>query len=121
MADKCPGKQSTRQLDSVVVPCPDCGLLVEFFTDEPKRHCRCGRVLLREALPQCAEWCLAAAQCLGQSIDLRELQKRVEQVKNDPRAKKCLETIQERLKTKENHEESTRPPETNDETGAAGA
>jgi hypothetical protein len=99
--EKCPGKQSLRVLDSVVVPCPDCGRLVEFFTDEPKRRCRCGRVLLREALPQCAEWCLAAAQCLGQAIDIRELKKRVEQVKNDPRARKCLESIQAQLKKRE--------------------
>jgi len=78
--------------------------LVEFFTDEPKRRCRCGRVLLREALPQCAEWCLAAAQCLGHAIDPRELQKRVEELKNDPRAQKCLENIRERLKTKNDNE-----------------
>ena len=121
MADKCPGKQSTRQLDSVLVPCPDCGRLVEFFTDEPKRRCRCGRALLREALPQCAEWCLAAAQCLGESIDLAELQKRVEQVKNDPRAKACLEAIRERLQEKEDHEQPTPPPEADDETGTARA
>jgi hypothetical protein len=101
MADKCPGKQDLRQLDSVVVPCPDCGRLVEIFSDEPKRACRCGRVLLREALPQCAEWCMAAAQCLGQAVDLRELQKRIERVKNDPRSRKCLEAIEARLKEKE--------------------
>ena len=100
MPDKCPGKQSLKYLDSVLVPCPACGRLVEFFTDEPKRACRCGRVLLREALPQCAEWFLAAAQCLGQAVDLRELEKRVAQVKNDPRAKQCLESIRERLQSK---------------------
>jgi len=81
---RCPGQESLRSLDSVIVPCPDCGRLVEFFTDEPKRQCRCGRVLLREALPHCAEWCLAAAECLGQAIDLRELEQRVAKVKNDP-------------------------------------
>ena len=47
MLNKCPGQMSCRSLDSIVVPCPDCGRLVEFFTDEPKRRCRCGRVLLR--------------------------------------------------------------------------
>jgi hypothetical protein len=121
MADKCPGRQSLRQLDSVVVPCPDCGRLVEFFTDEAKRRCRCGRVLLREALPQCAEWCVAAAQCLGQAIDLDELLKRVEQVKNDPRARNCMQAIRERLKqAKQDHEEPARPPEADDETSAAG-
>ena len=100
MPQKCPGKQSLKNLDSVVVPCPDCGRLVEFFTDEAKRNCRCGRVLLREALPQCAEWCMAAAECLGQAIDLRELEKRVAKVKNDPRAKQCLESIREKLREK---------------------
>jgi hypothetical protein len=103
--DRCPGKQSLRNLESVVVPCPDCGRLVEFFTDEAKRRCRCGHVLLREALPKCAEWCVAAQQCLGQAIDVRELQKRVAQVKNDPRARKCLESIQDRLASKEHERE----------------
>ena len=101
MAERCPGMQSLRILDSVVVPCPDCGRLVEFFTDEPKRRCRCGRVLLRETLPQCAEWCDSAAECLGNVIDLRELQQRVAQVKNDPRAKACLENIRKRLQEKD--------------------
>ena len=106
MPDRCPGRESLKNLDSVVVPCPDCGRLVEFFTDEPKRHCRCGRVLLREALPQCAEWCVAAAECLGEAIDVRELERRVAKLKNDPRAQRCLETIRERLqKKKKDHEE----------------
>ena len=104
MAERCPGRQSLRNLDSVVVPCPDCGRLVEFFTDEPKRRCRCGRVLLRETLPQCAEWCLAAAECLGEAVDLRELSRRVAKLKNDPRAKQCLENIRERMQNKNNDE-----------------
>ncbi len=89
-----------RNLDSVLVPCPSCGRIVEFFTDEPKRTCRCGHVLLREALPRCADWCPAAAQCLGEAVDVRELERRLSQVKNDPRAKQCLESIQQRLKGK---------------------
>jgi hypothetical protein len=100
MADKCPGRQSLRCLDSSVITCPDCGRLVEFFSDEPRRRCRCGRLLTLEALPQCAEWCLAAAECLGEAIDPRELQRRAEQLKNDPRAKKCFERIQELLQKK---------------------
>jgi len=97
MPSKCPGQMTNRELDSVVVPCPDCGRLVEFFTDEPKRRCRCGKLLLREALPKCAEWCPAAAQCMGEAVDVRELQKRVAEVKNDPRAKECFDSIRERL------------------------
>ena len=100
MPQKCPGQMSPRDLDSVIVPCPDCGRMVEFFTDEPKRRCRCGKLLLRETLPRCAEWCLAAEQCFGEALDIRELRARVMKVKNDPRAKKCLETIQQLLKEK---------------------
>ena len=98
MMSKCPGKMIPRELDSVLVPCPSCGRIVEFFTDEPKRTCRCGHTLLREALPRCAEWCPAAAVCLGEAIDVRELQRRLEKVKGDPRAKECLESIRQRLR-----------------------
>jgi hypothetical protein len=69
---------------------------MEFFTDEAKLDCRCGRVLLRETLPQCAEWCMAAAVCLGHAIDSIELQRRVAEVKNNPRARECLAAIQAR-------------------------
>lgn len=97
MPYKCPGKIANRNLDSVIVPCPSCGRLVEFFTDEPKRRCRCGKLLLRESLPRCADWCPAAAQCLGEAIDLRELERRLAEIKNDPRAKHCLADIRKRL------------------------
>jgi len=97
MSNKCPGKLNIRNLDSVVVPCPDCGRLVEFFTDEPKRRCCCGKLLLQESLPRCADWCPAAAECLGEAIDLRELEERLAKVKDDPRAKECIESIRERL------------------------
>ena len=101
MVDRCPGKQSLRQLDSVVIPCPDCGQPVEFFTDEPKRQCRCGRVLLRETAPQCAQWCAAAADCLGQTIDPSELQRRLAAVKDDRRAKEFLEQVRHRLQERD--------------------
>lgn len=100
MITKCPGKMVPRNLESVLVPCPACGRIVEFFTDEPKRQCRCGHFLLRESLPRCADWCPAAAQCLGEAIDVRELERRLAQIKDDPRAKQCLEDIRQRLKSK---------------------
>ena len=100
MIPKCPGRLTPRELDSVLVPCPSCGRIVEFFTDEPKRRCRSGRLLTRQSLPRCAEWCPAAAECLGEAVDIRELKRRVEKVKNDPRAKRCLESIRERLEQK---------------------
>jgi hypothetical protein len=100
MTNKCPGRMTIRNLDSIVAPCPKCGRLVELFTDEVKRRCRCGHLLLRESLPRCADWCPAAAQCLGEAIDVRELQRRVAQIKDDPRAKQCLQSIQDRLRSK---------------------
>ena len=100
MMSRCPGRMPPRELESVFVPCQECGRLVEFFSDEPKRHCKCGHVMLREALPRCADWCPAAVQCLGEAIDVRELQRRLAEIKNDPRARQCLESIRERLKAK---------------------
>jgi len=99
---KCPG-MSPRDLDSVTVPCPSCGQPVELFTDEPKRRCRCGEVIRREALPRCADWCPAAAQCLGEAVDLQELAERTARIKNDPRAQECLENIRQRLAEKQAH------------------
>jgi len=101
MMNKCPGQMTNRALESVIVPCPDCGKLVEFFTDEVKRRCRCGKTLLRESLPSCASWCPAAAQCLGEAVDIRELEKRMAQIKGDPRAVECLTDIRNRLENKE--------------------
>jgi len=100
MTGKCPGQTTARNLDSVLVPCPACGRIVEFFTDEPRRRCRCGKLLLRESLPQCADWCPAAAQCLGEAIDLKAFEERLAHVRDDPRAKKCIESIRERLRKK---------------------
>jgi len=81
--------------------------MVEFFTDEPKRRCRCGRLLLREALPRCAEWCMAAEQCLGEAVDVRVLRRRLKEVKNDPRAVACRRRIQELLKQKGKGDQGT--------------
>ena len=100
MLNKCPGQQNIRDLDSVVVPCPACGNLVEFFTDEPKRKCRCGKVILRESLPKCAEWCPAASVCLGEALDVRELERRLEEAKKMRETNKCLKDVQDRLKKK---------------------
>jgi len=100
MFQKCPGQMAPRELDSVLVTCPSCGREVEFFTDEPKRRCRCGRLLTRESLPRCAEWCPAAAMCLGEAVDVRKLQSRLARIKNDPRAKACLDRVLRQLREK---------------------
>ena len=76
MEMSCPGRES-RKLDSRVVRCPRCGAHVEIFSDEQKVRCRCGELILREALPSCIQWCPAAERCLGEVIDIREIRKRL--------------------------------------------
>ena len=98
MKAKCPGQESARlNIEAVNVPCPKCGQIVEMFSDEGHRRCKCGHVVTREALPKCAAWCPSAAECFGEAVDVRLLKAKVDQVKNDPKAKECVETIQKLL------------------------
>ena len=107
--DKCPGSFA-RKLDGVLVVCPACGREVEIFTDEPKRTCRCGNVLRREARPTCAEWCPAAAQCLGEQLDAEEHKRRLAAVKDDPRAEEYVECIRRRVAEKSARRPPFKPP-----------
>ena len=101
--NKCPGQMTPRDLDSVLLPCPDCGRTVEFFTDEPRRQCRCGRILLREAMPRCADWCPAADRCLGEAGDARLRERRARAGKDIAEGKAHVESIRKRLGGKESH------------------
>lgn len=101
MMKKCPGQMSPRDLDSEMVRCPSCQRMVELFSDEPKHRCRCGRLLVHSSLPKCADWCPAAAECFGEAIDVRELKRRLEWVKNDPRAHECLDRVKNLKEKKE--------------------
>ncbi len=93
---KCPGSFK-RELDSDVLTCPACGRELEIFSDEPMRTCRCGEVLRRETRPQCANWCPAAVECLGGTIDLEEHRRRIAQLRDDPKAKEYVECIRRQL------------------------
>jgi hypothetical protein len=65
---KCPG-QDTRYWkpgDIFDVRCPGCGGDVEFFRDDVRRACGCGRIISNPKLNlACAEWCQKAEECLG--------------------------------------------------------
>ena len=93
---KCPGSFK-RSLDSEILKCPDCGREVEIFSDEPMRACRCGTELRREGRPSCADWCPAAAECLGEAIDKDEHARRVAELRNDPHAKEYVECIRRQV------------------------
>ena len=63
------------------------------FSDEPMLRCRCGYVVRRATPPRCADWCPAAAECLGESANPELLKKRREEIRNDPQAAECLARI----------------------------
>ncbi len=62
---KCPG-QDKRKLTVSYHPCPECGELVEFFSDETRVRCsKCKTVVFVEQVPNCVRWCQAARECIG--------------------------------------------------------
>ena len=66
MNSQCPG-QDSRNLRAALYKCPNCGAMVEIFSDELKFRCRkCGQYVYREKTPSCIEWCASARQCIGE-------------------------------------------------------
>lgn len=62
---KCPG-QDSRELTISLHPCPNCGAMVEIFSDEQRRRCaECKTMVFAEETPSCIQWCQAARECLG--------------------------------------------------------
>ncbi len=98
---QCPGQRPRRDVESVEIECPTCGRTVEMFTDEIKHRCKCGKWLLREKRPSCADWCLMAEKCLGPGVDVQGLRKRLAEVRNDPKAKECVERVKRLLADKQ--------------------
>ncbi|MBU1614596.1 phosphohydrolase [bacterium] len=66
MVGKCPG-QDSRRLTAALYKCPECGEMVEMFSDELKRRCpKCKAVVHKENVPSCIQWCQSAKECLGE-------------------------------------------------------
>jgi len=62
---RCPG-QDSRNLTVSYHPCPVCGKLVEFFSDELMVKCSaCKTEVSKEQVPSCVQWCKAARSCIG--------------------------------------------------------
>ena len=100
MLNKCPGSTPNKSLDSIVVKCASCGADVELFSDEPKRRCRCGNIVRRDTTPRCADWCPAAALCLGEATGAQSFKKRQAEVRSNPVAKECLARIADLIEKK---------------------
>jgi ribosomal protein S27AE len=63
---KCPG-QDSRMITASMHQCPQCGYLVEMFSDEQRLTCpKCKASVVRETAPSCIQWCASARQCLGE-------------------------------------------------------
>ena len=77
---RCPGQDKRTWGPEAIfeTECRECGAMVEFFKDEPKRKCpECGtRVFNPEMDLGCAEWCPAAEECLkGNALELTDDQR----------------------------------------------
>ena len=63
---RCPGSLSFSQPKIEMVRCPDCGVDVEFWSDEATGSCpACSRTVIRQATQSCVDWCRYAKECLG--------------------------------------------------------
>ncbi len=66
---RCPGQDLRywKPEDIFDVPCPFCGIEIEFWKDEPIRHCpECKKEVRNPKIDSgCAEWCKYADDCLG--------------------------------------------------------
>jgi hypothetical protein len=89
MADvKCPGQDTRywKKGDIFNVRCPKCGKDVEFFKDDVRRRCRCGRVIVNPKLDlACAEWCQHADRCVDElPMGLKAARKKTKGVTQKP-------------------------------------
>lgn len=70
---RCPGLSGQR-LTSSLVPCLKCGCEVEIFSDESTARCpKCKTPVYKKAVPTCAKWCKAGAQCMGPRVNDAEV------------------------------------------------
>jgi Fe-S-cluster-containing dehydrogenase component len=67
------------------------------FSDEQKVRCHCGQAIVRDEIPSCISWCPAAERCLGDVIDLREVRKRVEELRRKASESGYVERIKDEI------------------------
>jgi hypothetical protein len=68
MAASCPGMNpSNWKIEDIFEhPCVACGRPIEFWKDDVKRVCDCGRANFNPRLGGlCLSWCESAEDCLG--------------------------------------------------------
>jgi predicted RNA-binding Zn-ribbon protein involved in translation (DUF1610 family) len=71
LIDKCPG-QDRRYLKVGTLKCASCAYQAEIFSDEVKVACpRCGKLICRQRLLSCVDWCKYARECMGRYDNVR--------------------------------------------------
>jgi len=66
MSSLCPDPDQ-RKLRVGLYKCPRCGAEVQIFSDETRVRCHeCGKMVDRNKVPSCIEWCASAEQCWGE-------------------------------------------------------
>jgi DNA-directed RNA polymerase subunit RPC12/RpoP len=66
MRQICPG-QDFRNLQAQVYNCSACGAEVEIFSNETRVKChQCGKMVYKDNLPSCIDWCASARECMGE-------------------------------------------------------
>ena len=65
---KCPGAiaiSGTPELKEKT--CPNCGEIIEIFSNEMESTCKCGFVAYNN-IQSCIKWCAFARECVGDEI-----------------------------------------------------
>ncbi len=70
---RCPGSMKTMVPEPLERKCPECGSMIEIWSDEEKADCKCGATVFKDAAPTCVVWCSAAEECLGDIFDVKKL------------------------------------------------
>lgn len=87
MADKCPG-QWGQVIKVGLYRCPSCKYHVEIFSDELKAKCpKCGKIIYKEKVPSCVDWCASAKKCIGEARWEEIEKQRKKGVKNGKKTK----------------------------------
>ena len=64
----CPGADAIRGAPTLKEKvCPNCGEIIEIFSNEIKVQCKCGFVAYND-IQSCIRWCARARECVGDDV-----------------------------------------------------
>jgi Fe-S-cluster-containing dehydrogenase component len=91
----CPGATRLKEPIPEFFKCPSCASEIEIWTHENSRKCdNCGKIVTRDQVPTCIEWCEYGKECVGEEAYNRYM----EAIKDKGIDKEKLEEAEKRLK-----------------------